>query len=285
MTTTPSIETELRMMPHGVDRGTVGAVLVAPPSQRPAASAAASVDPGELHGEVAIGAWGCGSMPGSVPCRRMDELLLEAARAAVGFMPDDEGLALHAAGRDGGGGRARCSRSGRTAASRPSTSARRHATGGTIVYTVDHHRGSEENQAGWEHHDERLVDPRTGRMDTLPFFRRTIEDAGLEDVVVAVIGASPTVAAHWATPLGSGVHRRRPRVRRRARRLRGWARHVAPGGLLVFHDVFEDPADGGQAPYEVWQRAVADGFTPAVDHRQPPRPARAPTRSGVKVGE
>ena len=28
------------------------------------------------------------------------------------------------------------------------------------------------------------VDPRTGRMDTLPFFRRTIEAAGLEDVVV-----------------------------------------------------------------------------------------------------
>ena len=71
-----------------------------------------------------------------------------------------------------------------------------------MLFTVDHHRGSEENQAGWEHHDERLVDPRTGRMDTLPFFRRTIEDAGLEDVVVAVVGDSPTVAAHWATPLG-----------------------------------------------------------------------------------
>ena len=96
----------------------------------------------------------------------------------------------------------RCSRSARTAASPPSTSARRPAQGATVVFTVDHHRGSEENQAGWEHHDERLVDPRTGRMDTLPWFRRTIEDAGLEDVVIAVIGSSPTVAAHWATPLG-----------------------------------------------------------------------------------
>jgi predicted O-methyltransferase YrrM len=191
----------------------------------------------------------------------MDQRLLTAARAAVGFMPDDEGLALHAAGLA-------------AAASGPLLeigtycgksaiylgAAARECS--TIVYTVDHHRGSDENQAGWEHHDERLVDPRTGRMDTLPWFRRTIEDAGLEDVVVAVIGPSPTVAAHWATPLGlvfvDGGHAfdvaRADYV--------GWSRHLAPGGLLVFHDVFEDPADGGQAPYEVWQQAVADGFTP-----------------------
>jgi len=42
----------------------------------------------------------------------------------------------------------------------------------------------------------------------------------------------------------------------------GWARFVVPGGFLVFHDVFEDLADGGQAPFQVWRRAVADGFTP-----------------------
>jgi MMP 1-O-methyltransferase len=191
----------------------------------------------------------------------MDDSLVAAARAAVGFMPDDEGLALHGAGL-------------RAAAVGPLLeigtycgksaiylgAAAREAS--TVLYTVDHHRGSEENQAGWEHHDERLVDPRTGRMDTLPWFRRTIEDAGLEDVVVAVIGASPTVAAHWATPLGlvfvDGGHAFDVAL---ADYL-GWSRHLAPGGLLVFHDVFEDPAGGGQAPYEVWRRAVADGFTP-----------------------
>ena len=112
---------------------------------------------------------------------------------------------------------------------------------GSVLYTVDHHRGSEENQAGWEHHDERLVDPRTGRMDTLPFFRRTIEEAGLEDVVVAVIGDSPTVAAHWATPLGlvfvDGGHAFDVALAD----YEGWSRLVAPGGTLVFHDVFEDP--------------------------------------------
>jgi len=191
----------------------------------------------------------------------VEQRLLDAARAAVGFMPDDEGLALYAAGHDAAARGALleigtyCGKS----AIYLGAAARE---GGSVLYTVDHHRGSEENQEGWEHHDARLVDPRTGRMDTLPFFRRTIEDAGLEDVVVAVIGQSPTVAAHWATPLGlvfvDGGHAFDVALAD----YEGWARFVVPGGLLVFHDVFEDPADGGQAPFEVWKHAVADGFTP-----------------------
>ncbi len=39
-------------------------------------------------------------------------------------------------------------------------------------------------------------------------------------------------------------------------------RHVLTGGTLAIHDVFDDPAAGGQAPFRVWQRAVADGFEP-----------------------
>ena len=191
----------------------------------------------------------------------MDERLLTAARAAVGFMPDDEGLALHQAGL-GAAAAGPLLEIGTYCGKSAIYLGAAARAGSTVVYTVDHHRGSDENQAGWAHHDERLVDPRTGRMDTLPFFRRTIEDAGLEDVVVAVIGASPTVAAHWATPLGlvfvDGGHAFDVALADYV----GWSRHLAPGGLLVFHDVFEDPADGGQAPYEVWRQAVADGFTP-----------------------
>ena len=116
----------------------------------------------------------------------MDERLLTAARDAVGFMPDDEGLALHAAGLAAASSGplleigTYCGKS----AIYLGAAARERSS---ILYTVDHHRGSDENQAGWEHHDERLVDARTGRMDTLPWFRRTIEDAGLEDVVIAVV--------------------------------------------------------------------------------------------------
>ena len=121
---------------------------------------------------------------------------------------------------------------------------------GTVLFAVDHHRGSEENQAGWEHHDSSVVDPRTGKMDTLPVFRSTIDDAGLEDVVIAVVGQSPVVARHWSTPLSflfiDGGHGEEPA------RLdyEGWSTHVAPGGTLAVHDVFADPADGGRPPYE-----------------------------------
>jgi predicted O-methyltransferase YrrM len=191
----------------------------------------------------------------------VDPELLAHARAAIGFMPDDEGLALHHAGL-AGGARGPLLEIGTYCGKSAIYLGAAARSCGTVLFTVDHHRGSEENQAGWEHHDERLVDPRTGRMDTLPWFRRTIEAAGLEDVVVAVVGPSTTVARPWTTPLGllfvDGGHALDVALAD----YESWARHVVPGGLLVFHDVFEDPAAGGQAPFEVWTHAVADGFVP-----------------------
>jgi predicted O-methyltransferase YrrM len=189
----------------------------------------------------------------------MNEQELTVARAAKGFMPDREGLALEEAGRAAGAigplleiG----SYCGKSAVYLGS--AARQA--GSVLFTIDHHHGSEENQAGWEHHDRDVVDPRTGRMDTLPFFRRTIEDARLEDVVIAVVGDSPTVGRHWTTPLGllfiDGGHALDFAMADYVT----WSRFVAPGGILAIHDVFEDPADGGQAPFEVWRRAVSEGF-------------------------
>ncbi len=191
----------------------------------------------------------------------MDDSLFAAARAAEGFMPDDEGLALYEAGLAAAAFGPLLEIGTYCGKSAIYLGAAARA-GRSVLYTVDHHRGSEENQAGWEHHDERLVDPRTGRMDTLPWFRRAMEDTGLEDVVIAVIGSSPTVAAHWGTPLGllfvDGGHAFDAALADYV----GWSRFVVPGGTLVFHDIFEDPAEGGQAPYAVWQRVVADGFEP-----------------------
>src|SRR5437879_2342647 len=108
---------------------------------------------------------------------RMPDDLLALARAARGFMPDDEGLALFGAGvRATGSGLgpllevgAYCGKS-----SIYLGAAARH--GSTVLFSVDHHRGSEENQAGWEHHDPSLVDADSGRMDTLPVWRRTLAD-------------------------------------------------------------------------------------------------------------
>jgi MMP 1-O-methyltransferase len=191
----------------------------------------------------------------------MDDRLLEVARAAKGFMPDDEGLALHDAGCAGGrlGPLLEVGTYCGKSAVYLGAAARQ---AGTVLFTVDHHRGSEENQAGWDHHDREVVDPETGLMDTLPFFRRTMLAADLEDVVVGVVGFSVPVARAWRTPLGflfiDGGHAEDVALADYTH----WSPHVLPGGVLAIHDVFEDPQAGGQAPFHVWQRAVADGFEP-----------------------
>jgi predicted O-methyltransferase YrrM len=193
--------------------------------------------------------------------RLLDVRLLEVARRAKGFMPDDEGLALHAAGVVGGEAGPLLEIGTYCGKSAVYLGAAARAAG-TVLFTVDHHRGSEENQAGWERHDPEVVDPETGKMDTLPFFRRTIHAAGLEDVVVAIVGHSLPVSRAWQTPLGflfiDGGHAEDIAMADYA----GWSPHVVRGGVLAIHDVFEDPAAGGQAPFHVWQRAVADGFEP-----------------------
>ena len=147
-------------------------------------------------------------------------------------MPDDEGLALHRLARERLPHGPALEVGGYCGKSAVYLGAAAQAVGG-VVFSVDHHRGSEENQAGWEHHDTEVVDPRTGRMDTLPFFRRTIEDAGLEDVVVGMLGDSPTVGAHWHTPLGflfiDGGHAEDVASADYAM----WAHHVLPGGVLA----------------------------------------------------
>ncbi|WP_433469948.1 class I SAM-dependent methyltransferase [Spirillospora sp. CA-128828] len=192
----------------------------------------------------------------------MPTALLRTARSAKGFMPEGEGLALYETALDYGSRLAGvgpmlevgtyCGKSAvyLGAAARAA---------GTVLVTVDHHHGSEENQAGWEHHDPAMVDPSTGRMDTLPTFRKTIGAAGLEDEVVAIVGQSRTVSAFWRTPLAllfiDGGH-----AEEHAQGdYEGWAPHVATGGALVIHDVFPDPRDGGQPPYHVYLRALASG--------------------------
>ena len=131
--------------------------------------------------------------------------------------------------------------------------------GGGVVYTVDHHHGSEEHQAGWEYHDASLVDAATGLFDTLPTLRHTLDAAGLDNHVVAIVGKSPVVARGWRMPLRllfiDGGHTEEAAQGD----FDGWARWVDVGGAFVIHDVFPDPRDGGQAPFHIYQRALATG--------------------------
>ena len=211
-----------------------------------------------------LGCAGVTSTPSSAGTDMPADLLVHA-RAAKGFMPEAEGALLHRWAR------ARlphgpvlevgtyCGKSALW------LGAAAREVGGTVL-TVDHHRGSEENQAGWEHHDATLVDPDVGLMDTLPVFRRTVARAGLEEQVVAIVGRSEAVSGWWRTPLSllfiDGGHGQGP-----ARTdYRGWAPWVMRDGVLVIHDVFADPAEGGRPPYEdIYLPAIASGAFTEVE--------------------
>jgi MMP 1-O-methyltransferase len=129
----------------------------------------------------------------------------------------------------------------------------------SVLYTVDHHHGSEEHQPGWEYHDTSMVDPVTGLFDTLPTLRHTLDAAGLDEHVVAVVGKSVVVARSWRTPLQflfiDGGHTEEAAQRD----FSGWAPWVAVGGGLVIHDVFPNPDEGGQAPFHIYRRALDSG--------------------------
>jgi predicted O-methyltransferase YrrM len=138
---------------------------------------------------------------------------------------------------------------------------------GARLVTLDHHRGSEENQPGWEWHDASLVDPHTGRLETMPSLRRTLWDAQLDDVVSIVVATTQQVAPWWTTPLTllflDGNHTSEVAQHDYA----AFARHVVSGGILCVHDVFENPAYGGRPPYEVVLRALQTGcFVQEEEH-------------------
>ncbi|MBT2479800.1 class I SAM-dependent methyltransferase [Streptomyces sp. ISL-94] len=184
---------------------------------------------------------------------------LAAFEAAKGFMPVREGLALYEAATAAAALGLPLLEVGTYCGRSTILLADAAREAGVAAITVDHHRGSEEQQPGWEYHDPTVVDPEIGLMDTLPTFRRTLHRAGLEDHVIAIVGRSPQVAAAWGGPLGlvfiDGGHT----DEHATGDYEGWAPHIAPGGTLVIHDVFPDPADGGQAPYRIYLRALASG--------------------------
>ncbi|MFJ6949611.1 class I SAM-dependent methyltransferase [Streptomyces wuyuanensis] len=193
---------------------------------------------------------------------------LAAFEAAKGFMPAGEGLALYAAAVAAGELGLPLLEVGTYCGRSTILLADAAREAGTVAVTVDHHRGSEEQQPGWDYHDPELVDPEVGRMDTLPAFRRTLHAAGLEDHVIAVVGRSPQAAKVWGREVGlvfiDGGHT----DEHATNDYEGWAPHVAQGGLLVIHDVFPDPVDEwtGQAPYRIYLRALASGaFTEVSD--------------------
>ena len=129
-----------------------------------------------------------------------------------------------------------------------------------VLYSIDHHRGSEEQQPGQEYFDPELVDPETGRINTFPIFKKTIADLGLEDRVIPIVSGSAVAAGAWSTPLSlvfiDGGHTFAAAFTDYS----SWVSHLMPGGFLVIHDIFPDLAKGGQAPYCIYKLALASGL-------------------------
>ncbi len=178
-------------------------------------------------------------------------------------MPDDEGLALYEAALGAGTEPAVSptvllevgSWCGKSATYLGAAAEATHS----VLVSVDHHHGSEENQEGWDYFERELVDPSDGRLNTLPYFQRQLADAGLERSVTGIVGHSVDVAAWWTTPLSflfiDGGHGEEPAWAD----WNGWTPHLALGGTLAIHDVFENPEDGGRPPHDLFCHALASG--------------------------
>ena len=186
----------------------------------------------------------------------IDEL---KGRAFKGFMADDEATRLYEIAREA----ARygpCleigSYCGRSAAYLGI--ACREAGG--VLFSIDHHRGSEEQQPGGEYYDPELLDPETGRIDTFPLFRKTIQELSLEDTIVPIVARSEVAARFWRTPLSlifiDGGHTYEAAFTD----YNGWISNLLPGGYLLIHDIFFDPSMGGQAPRCIYQLALSSGL-------------------------
>ncbi len=191
---------------------------------------------------------------------RVAELLAQADQV-TGFMPSDEGRALfdnallHGARKPNGTWLEIGAYCGKSSIYLGAAAEQ----GSCLLYSLDHHHGSEENQAGWPYHDPTLVDLEDGRLNTLPHWQRNIAKARLEDSVVALVGESSIIAKHFAQPLDllfiDGGHGHDVAWRD----FQLWARKITVGGFLIIHDVFANPADGGQVPYEIYRTAVQSG--------------------------
>jgi predicted O-methyltransferase YrrM len=186
------------------------------------------------------------------------ETIVALASGIKGFLAEEEGVKLYELGLEA------CalgpcleigSFCGKSAVYLGEACKRSHNT----LFTIDHHRGSEEQQPGQLYFDPEIFDNHKGSVNSLPLLQETLKKAGLEDAVVPMVTQSGVAARNWATPLGlvfiDGGHSYQAALADYC----CWSPHLLPGGFLVFHDIYPDPAKGGQAPYEVYKLALGSG--------------------------
>ena len=134
-----------------------------------------------------------------------------------------------------------------------------------ILYSIDHHKGSEEQQPGEEFFDLDLLDETGKGINTLPFFLETLDKAGLRDNVVPIVSTSLEASEVWSEPLAmvfiDGGHSDQAANDD----YDVWHPHIIQGGLLAIHDVFPNPEDGGRPPFNIYTKAKESSLFKEVD--------------------
>lgn len=185
--------------------------------------------------------------------------LLQACHRIKGFLEEDEGKALYRIAQKAAG-IGPCLEIGSYCGKSTAYIGLACKEKQNILFSIDHHRGSEEQQPGEEYFDPQLFDSQTYQVDTFRAFRKTIASLNLEDTVVPLVCRSAVAARKWQTRLGlvfiDGGHA----LETVETDYQVWSPHILPGGYLLFHDIFKNPNDGGQAPYTIYRQALSSGM-------------------------
>jgi len=130
---------------------------------------------------------------------------------------------------------------------------------GQKLYSVDHHKGSEEQQPGEEYFDPDLKSKDGDGIDTLPFFLDTIEKSKLQSFVIPIVSTSEEayedLDINFDMIFIDGGHSEEAAQKDYDL----WTHRINIGGILAIHDVFPNPKDGGRPPYNIYIKALESG--------------------------
>lgn len=130
---------------------------------------------------------------------------------------------------------------------------------GQKLYSIDHHKGSEEQQPGEEYFDSDLINAEGNGIDTLPFFLETIEKSKLDKFIIPIVSTSEEAYQDFTLNFDmvfiDGGHSEKAAQKD----YELWSQRITKGGLLAIHDVFPNPEDGGRPPYNIYRRALESG--------------------------
>ena len=130
----------------------------------------------------------------------------------------------------------------------------------TYLMTIDHHRGSEEQQYGEEYFDPDEYNYDKEIVDTLPTLLKNIQKFRFEEVILPVVNSSELASKEIENNIDlvfiDGSHTfesaRKDYV--------SWKNKIRIGGILAIHDVYDSEVEGGQAPKEIYEKALSENF-------------------------